>query len=194
MYRIISGKWKGKKIAAPKNFDVRPTTDFAKEALFSMIENKYELEFSSVLDLFAGIASISFEFASRGCNDITAVEQNAKHTTFIHTTAAELDMSLQINIQRADVYDWLKKNRSKKQYDIIFVDPPFMETDEKKYTEILNLIQNHKYLKPNGTLILEHQTKLKLAHENLIESRKYGNITFSFFQFPVEGSSVEEKI
>ena len=159
-----------------------------------MIENKYELEFSSVLDLFAGIASISFEFASRGCNDITAVEQNAKHTTFIHTTAAELDMSLQINIQRADVYDWLKKNRSKKQYDIIFVDPPFMETDEKKYTEILNLIQNHKYLKPNGTLILEHQTKLKLAHENLIESRKYGNITFSFFQFPVEGSSVEEKI
>ncbi len=192
MYRIISGKWKGKKIAAPKNFEVRPTTDFAKEALFSMIENKYDLEFCSVLDLFAGIASISFEFASRGCTDITAVEQNAKHTTFIHTTAAELEMSLNINIQRADAYDWLKKNRSKKQYDIIFADPPFMETDERKYEEILSLIQKNNYLKPNGTLILEHQSRLKLVHENLQETRKYGNVSFSFFQFPVEESAAAE--
>ena len=192
MYRIISGKWKGKKIAAPKNFEVRPTTDFAKEALFSMIENKYDLEFCSVLDLFAGIASISFEFASRGCTDITAVEQNAKHTTFIHTTAAELEMSLNINIQRADAYDWLKKNRSKKQYDIIFADPPFMETDERKYEEILSLIQKNNYLKPNGTLILEHQSRLKLNHENLQETRKYGNVSFSFFQFPVEESAAAE--
>lgn len=186
MYRIISGKWKGKKIAAPKNFEVRPTTDFAKEALFSMIENKYDLEFCSVLDLFAGIASISFEFASRGCKDITAVEQNAKHTSFIHSTAAELDMSLDISIQKADVYDWLKKNRSKKQYDLIFADPPFVETDEKKYAEILNYIQKNNYLKPNGTLILEHQTRLKLEHEHLQETRKYGNVSFSFFQFPVQ--------
>ena len=188
MYRIISGKWKGKKIAAPKNFEVRPTTDFAKEALFSIIENKFDLAFCSVLDLFAGIASISFEFASRGCTDITAVEQNAKHTTFIHSIAAELEMSLHINIQRADAYDWLKKNRSKKQYDIIFADPPFMDTDEKKYEEILSLIQKNNYLKPNGTLILEHQSRLKLAHEYLQETRKYGNVSFSFFQFPVEES------
>ena len=190
MYRIISGKWKGKKISAPKNFEVRPTTDFAKEALFSMIENKYDLEFCSVLDLFSGIASISFEFASRGCKDITAVEQNAKHTTFIHSTAAELEMSLDISIQKADVYDWLKKNRSKKQYDIIFADPPFIETDEKKYAEILSYIQKNNYLKPNGTLIIEHQTRLKLEHENLLETRKYGNVSFSFFQFP----TVEETL
>ncbi|MGC4129537.1 MAG: RsmD family RNA methyltransferase, partial [Bergeyella sp.] len=58
MFRIISGKWKAKKISAPKNFDVRPTTDFAKEALFSIIENRYDLKFCSVLDLFAGIGSI----------------------------------------------------------------------------------------------------------------------------------------
>lgn len=186
MYRIISGKWKGKKIAAPKNFDVRPTTDFAKEALFSIVENRYDIEFCSVLDLFAGIASISFEFASRGCKDITVVEMEAKHTTFIHKTAAEMEMSLDINIQRADVYDWLKKNRSKKQYDIIFADPPFLETDEKKYTEILNTIQKNNYLKPGGLLILEHQTRLKLQHDCLVEDRKYGNITFSFFQFPSE--------
>ena len=71
MYRIISGKWKAKKIAAPKNFEVRPTTDFAKEALFSILEHRFDLEFCSVLDLFAGIGSITLEFASRDCQDIT---------------------------------------------------------------------------------------------------------------------------
>ena len=184
MYRIISGKWKAKKISAPKNFDVRPTTDFAKEALFSILENKYDLEFCSVLDLFAGIGSISLEFASRGSQDITSVEMNTKHTSFIHSTAAELEMSLQLNIQRSDVYEWLKKNRNKKQYDIIFSDAPF-ETDEKKYQEMISLVLNNNYLKENGIFVLEHQTRLKIQHPQLFDSRKYGNITFSFFK-PLE--------
>ena len=181
MYRIISGRWKAKKIAAPKNFDVRPTTDFAKEALFSIIENRYDLEFCSVLDLFAGIGSISLEFASRGCEDITAVEMNTKHTAFIHQTAADLDMSLQENVQRADVYDWLKKNRNKKQYDMVFADAPFDTTDEKKYSELIALVLNNGYVKENGLFVLEHQSRMKLIHPQMTESRKYGNITFSFF-------------
>lgn len=184
MYRIISGKWKAKRISAPKNFDVRPTTDFAKEALFSILENRYDFEFSacSVLDLFAGIGSISLEFASRECPDITAVEMNTKHCSFISSTAADLDMALQINVQRADAYDWLKKNRSKKQYEIVFADAPFENTDEKKYQELIALVLNNNYLKSNGIFILEHQSRLKIDHPNLMESRKYGNLTFSFFK------------
>ncbi|MDO5617037.1 MAG: RsmD family RNA methyltransferase [Cruoricaptor ignavus] len=180
MYRIISGKWKAKKISAPKNFDVRPTTDFAKEALFSIIENRYDLQFCTVLDLFAGIGSISLEFASRGCPDVTSVEMNPKHCAFINSTAAELDMALQINVQRADVYDWLKKNRSKKSYEIVFSDAPF-ETEEKKYQEIIALVLNNNFLKENGVFILEHQSRLKIEHPNLLETRKYGNVSFSFF-------------
>ncbi len=181
MYRIISGKWKAKKISAPKNFDVRPTTDFAKEALFSILENRYDLEFCSVLDLFAGIGSISLEFASRECPDVTAVEMNPKHTGFINSIAAELDMSIQINVQRADVYDWLKKQRNKKQFDIIVADAPFNETELKKYEELISLVLNNKYLKPNGLFVLEHQSRLKLEHPALEMTRKYGNISFSFF-------------
>lgn len=181
MYRIISGKWKGRKISAPQNFDVRPTTDFAKEALFSMIENRYDLEFSSVLDLFGGIGSISLELASRGCPDITTVEMNPKHTAFVHKTAADLEMSLQISIQRADVYDWLKKNRNRKQYDIVFADAPFEGTDEKKYQELIALVLNNHYVKENGIFILEHQTRMKLQHPQITETRKYGNVSFSFF-------------
>ncbi|WP_370898911.1 RsmD family RNA methyltransferase [Chryseobacterium gossypii] len=190
MYRIISGRWKAKKIAAPKNFDVRPTTDFAKEALFSILENKYDMQSVSVLDLFAGIGSISLEFASRGCQDVTSVEINPKHTGFIHSTASDLDMALQVNVQRGDVFDWLKKFRNKKSFEIVFADAPF-ETEEKKYYEMISLILNNKYLKENSVLIVEHQSRLKLQHPNLTDTRKYGNVSFSFFEANKEGDNQE---
>jgi 16S rRNA (guanine(966)-N(2))-methyltransferase RsmD len=180
MYRIIAGRWKAKKIAAPKNFDVRPTTDFAKEALFSILENKYDMQSIAALDLFAGIGSISLEFASRGCKDVTSVEMNPKHTSFINSTASELDMSLQINVQRGDVFDWLKKFRNRKSFEIVFSDAPF-EMEEKKYYELISLVLNNKYLKQNGVLIIEHQSRMKFDHPNYVETRKYGNIGFSFF-------------
>lgn len=194
MFRIISGKWKAKRISAPKNFEVRPTTDFAKEALFSILENRYGFEFRgcSVLDLFAGIGSISLEFASRECPDITSVELNSKHASFISSTAADLDMELQINVQRADVYDWLKKNRNKKQYEIIFADAPFETTDEKKYDELISLVLNNDYLKENGVFIMEHQSRLKIEHKQLLETRKYGNISFSFFKSIEKTASLED--
>lgn len=190
MYRIISGKWKAKKIAAPKNFDVRPTTDFAKEALFSIIENKYDMQSSAVLDLFAGIGSISFEFASRGCQDVTSVEMNPKHTSFLNSTASELGFSSQVSVQRGDVYDWLKKFRNNKSYEIVFADAPF-ETAEDKYNTMISLVLNNKYLKPNGILIVEHQSRLTFDHPNFLYTRKYGNISFSFFQPNEEEPTLE---
>lgn len=191
MYRIISGRWKSKRISAPKNFEVRPTTDFAKEALFSIIENRFSFDIgsSAVLDLFAGIGSISLEFASRGCQNVTSVEMNPKHAAFINSTASELDMSLQINVQRADVFDYLKKNRNRKLHEIIVADPPF-ETDEKKYNELIALVLNNAFLKENGIFILEHQSRTKLEHPNLLDTRKYGNVSFSFFK-PNETETAE---
>ncbi len=189
MYRIISGKWKAKKIAAPRNFDVRPTTDFAKEALFSILENTYDMQSVAVLDLFAGIGSITFEFASRGTQDITSVEINPKHTSFLNSTASELGFSLQVSVQRGDVFDWLKKFRNKKSFEIVFSDAPF-ETEEKKYLELISLVVNNKYLKENGVLIIEHKSRMKLDHPNLTDTRKYGNVSFSFFA-PNQEESIE---
>ena len=183
MYRIISGTWKAKRISAPKNFDVRPTTDFAKEALFSIIENRYRFDYASisVLDLFAGIGSISLEFASRDCKDVTSVEMNPKHSAFINATAAELEMALQVNVKRADVFEYLKKNRKRKSYEIVVADPPF-ETEITKYNELISLVLNNNYLKENGVFILEHQSRTKLEHPNITDTRKYGNVSFSFFK------------
>lgn len=183
MYRIISGLWKAKRISAPKNFEVRPTTDFAKEALFSIIENRFRFDFGSisVLDLFAGIGSISLEFTSRGCKDVTSVEMNPKHAAFISATSRELEMDSQINVIRGDVFDYLKKNRNRKKYEIIVADPPF-ETEESKYQELISLVLNNHYLKENGVFVLEHQSRTKLEHPNITDTRKYGNVSFSFFK------------
>lgn len=196
MYRIISGQWKAKRISAPKNFDVRPTTDFAKEALFSIIENRFRFDFGSisVLDLFAGIGSLSLEFTSRGCRDLTSVEMNAKHASFISATSRELEMDSQINVIRADVFEYLKKNRNRKTYELIVADPPF-EMEVPKYEELISLVLNNNYLKENGVFILEHQSRTKLQHPNLTDTRKYGNVSFSFFkpnERPTEETSETE--
>lgn len=186
MYRIISGTWKGKKIAAPKNFEVRPTTDFAKEALFSILEHRFDVEYLSILDLFAGIGSISLEFASRGCKDITALEMNPKHAGFINTTAKDLGFDGQINLQRGNVFDWLKKSKNHgKTYDIVFADPPF-DLPENDYNQLISLVLSPEILKENGTFILEHQSRFKIEHPLLQDTRKYGNVSFSFFQLKQE--------
>lgn len=183
MYRIISGQWKAKRISAPKNFDVRPTTDFAKEALFSIIENRFRFDYASisVLDLFAGIGSISLEFASRGCKDLTSVEMNARHAAFISGTARELEMDSQVNIVRADVFEYLKKNKNRKTYELIVADPPF-EMNVDQYNELIAMVLNNNYLKENGVFVLEHQSRTKLQHPNITDTRKYGNVSFSFLK------------
>ena len=68
--RIISGKYKGKRLIAPKKLPVRPTTDMAKEGLFNILRNQYNFSSISVIDLFAGTGNISYEFISRGTRTI----------------------------------------------------------------------------------------------------------------------------
>ena len=86
--RIIGGSLKGKNILPPANYGARPTTDFAKEGLFNILINEYDIEDLSVLDLFSGTGSISLEFASRGCTDIISVEMNPMHAKFIKQVAS----------------------------------------------------------------------------------------------------------
>lgn len=180
MFRIISGKWKGKKITAPKNFNVRPTTDFAKEALFNIIESQYDISEIEVLDLFSGIGSVSYEFASRGARKITAVDIEFKHLKFIEETAKTLDLK-EINCIRNDAFKFLSTQNSDK-FEMIFADPPYHFQPEQ-YQKIIDLVFEKNILKPQGTLIIEHQSKTEpFQAKNHIQTRKYGNVAFSFFQ------------
>ena len=87
--RIISGSLKGRRFNPTGNLNVRPTTDFAKESLFNIINNNFDFEDLKVLDLFSGTGNISFEFASRGCISVTSIDGNHKCTDFIKKTCEE---------------------------------------------------------------------------------------------------------
>ena len=174
--RIIGGKFKGKVIKLPKDLPVRPTTDFAKEALFNILSNSIDFDNLKVLDLFSGTGHISLEFASRGNCSIISVDKNFKCVGFLRSITKELN--LEINALKTDVFEFLKKCNLK--FDIIFADPPYDLLDIPKIHE---LVFQSNLLSENGLLIIEHGPKTKL--EGLVgfeQLRKYGNVNFSFFK------------
>jgi 16S rRNA (guanine(966)-N(2))-methyltransferase RsmD len=186
--RIISGNYKGRRITAPKKLPVRPTTDLAKESLFNILNNHYYLDEISVLDLFSGTGNISYEFASRGCNSITAVDADFGCAAFIKKTAKEFEFN--INVIKSDVFQFLKKVTIKAT--IVFADPPYDFNDEK-FADIPNLVFSNDILSENGYLIIEHSSQTDLSHiEYYSHSKKYGGCIFSFFEHPEKGNSEEE--
>lgn len=172
--RIISGLHKGRKIYAPKNLPVRPTTDRAKEALFNILSNKYDLESLDVLDLFSGTGNISFEFASRNTKNIIAIDKNNNCTNFIKETSKNLNFN--INTILSDALTFIKNTERK--FDIIFADPPY---NSLFYKELKNLIVDRKLINNGGCLIIEHDKSILFDDQN-IDIRKYGNVNFSILE------------
>jgi 16S rRNA (guanine(966)-N(2))-methyltransferase RsmD len=176
--RIISGVLKGRRITAPKKLPVRPTTDMAKEALFNILNNHYYFHAISVLDLFSGTGNISYEFASRGTEQITAVDDNYGCIKFINETAEAFDMS--INTIKSDVFKFLEK--SKQKHSVIFADPPY-EFDIEAFSKIPELVFENKLLEDEGLLIVEHSKHTDLSQlEHYSHSKSYGGNMFSFFE------------
>ena len=177
MIRIISGKYKGRRITAPKKLPVRPTTDMAKEALFNILNNQYYFDDISVLDLFSGTGNISYEFASRGTTAITAVDDNFGCIKFINETAEAFEMP--INTIKSDVFKFLEN--SKQQHTIIFADPPY-EFELDVFSKIPELVFENNLLEEDGLLIVEHSKHTDLSQLNHYNhSKSYGGNVFSFF-------------
>lgn len=180
--RIISGKYKSKRLVAPKNLPVRPTTDMAKEGLFNILNNYYHFSQIKVLDLFAGTGNISFEFASRGTTVITAVDKHAACIHFVDKTASELEMDIQT--LKADVFSYLEKQTQK--FDVIFADPPY-DIGQEAFEKIYQLVFENDLLTEEGILILEHDQQTELSSlENHYQTKRYGGCYFSFFEEYIE--------
>ena len=176
--RIISGKLKSRRLSAPKNLPVRPTTDMAKESLFNILNNTYYFDAISVIDLFSGTGNISYEFASRGTKKIYSVDGHAGCIRYINTTAKELD--LDITTFKSDVYKFLEKTPLKT--DVIFADPPY-DFEEEQFLKIVNLVFDREILNEGGVLIVEHSKHTDLTtHEKHIYDKRYGGNVFSFFE------------
>ncbi len=185
--RIISGKYKGRRITAPKNLPVRPTTDMSKEALFNVLNNHYHFAELKVLDLFSGTGNISYEFGSRGCENITSIDGDVGCINFIKKTAKEFDLN--ITAIKNDVFKFLEKHKA--TYDIIFADPPY-GIEQKQFEKLIELVFEKELLDSAGMLVVEHSKRTKLDHMMHFSFEKnYGGSVFTFYE--LEGDDEESE-
>jgi 16S rRNA (guanine(966)-N(2))-methyltransferase RsmD len=175
--RIIGGKYKGRRISPVPGFRARPTTDFAREALFNVLNNRVDFEEIMVLDLFSGTGSISYEFASRGTPEVHLVEQDVKHIAGIRRIIKDMGFT-GIKPIHIDVKSFLKTCRVK--YDIVFADPPYNLT---WLAGLPDLVAGAGIMSEEGFFILEHPGSMSFSsHKDFFEHRSYGGVNFSFFK------------
>jgi len=176
--RIVSGKLKGRKFSPPASFRARPTTDLARESLFNILNNLINFKCQVVLDLFSGTGAISYEFASRGCPSITAVEKNYAHFSFIKKTVSSWGLNHQIQVVKADVFKFLDKMEGK--YTLVFADPPF---DLSAIEDLPQMVIKSQLLSEDGIFVLEHGPDHNFeGNPYFWQKRRYGKVNFSFFR------------
>ena len=175
--RIITGIYKGRHFDIPRSFKARPTTDFAKENIFNVLNGYTSLDDAEALDLFAGTGSISLELLSRGCREVVSVEADRDHAAFIRQCMSKLETDGNILI-RGDVFRFIKS--CSRQFDLIFADPPYAL---EQLATIPDLIFTHNLLKPDGIFVFEHGKNNSFEqHPHFVEHRAYGSVNFSIFR------------
>ncbi|MCH5302142.1 MAG: 16S rRNA (guanine(966)-N(2))-methyltransferase RsmD [Prevotella sp.] len=186
--RIITGLYKGRHFDIPRTFKARPTTDFAKENIFNVLNGYLDFEGATALDLFSGTGSIALEMLSRGCKQVISVEQDRDHHAFIvqclkklgigaYATASASQSCLPL---RADAFRFIKSCHT--QFDLIFADPPYTL---KELPEIPALIFEQQMLKPGGIFVFEHSKNHSFADSPYFkEHRSYGSVNFTLFSCP----------
>ena len=175
--RIISGKYKGRHFDVPRNFKARPTTDFAKENLFNILNNLIDFAETTALDLFSGTGSISLELLSRGCKEVTSVEMDSLHFSHIKKCAQTLGADNWRTV-RDDVFRFIKRCNAK--YSLIFAAPPYAL---KELGSIPDLILEKEMLDNGGILVFEHGKDYEFSqHPHFFRHIAYGSVNFSFFR------------
>lgn len=175
--RIIRGKYGKRRFDVPHNITARPTTDFAKENIFNVIENIEDIDGKNVLDLFAGTGAISLEFLSRGAVSVTSVEMAATQANFIRSVKEKLGDNA-LRVIRGDVFKFI--STAKRPYDIVFADPPY---DHPRFEEIPELILNSPITAEGTLVIVEHNGKHDFSQlPGFEQHRAYGSVNFSIFR------------
>lgn len=175
--RIITGKYKGRHFEIPHTFKARPTTDFAKEGLFNVLNGYIDFEGICALDLFSGTGSITLELLSRGCSRVVSVEKDPFHYRVIEEFVNRL-RDENAFLVRGDVFKFLSSLRE--QFDFIFADPPYTLPN---IADIPDIVLDHDLLLPDGIFVLEHGKKNDFStHPRIIDHRSYGSVNFSIFR------------
>ena len=175
--RIITGQFKGRHFDIPRTFKARPTTDFAKENIFNVLNGYIDFDGITALDLFAGTGSISLELVSRGCKEVVSVEKDRDHARFIAECMKKINAENDILI-RGDVFRFLKSCHQK--FDLIFADPPYALPE---LDTLPDLVFEHDLLAADGVFVFEHGKHNDFsAHPCFKEHRSYGSVNFSIFR------------
>lgn len=175
--RVITGKYKGRHFEIPRTFKARPTTDFAKENLFNVLQGYMDWEGVRALDLFAGTGSITLEMLSRGCEQVVSVENDPQHHAFIVQVMRYLKETQCIPL-RTDALRYIIRCRD--SYDFIFADPPYAL---KELGQLPELVLSGCLLKDGGLFVLEHGKNYDFSqHPRFVEHRAYGSVNFSLFR------------
>lgn len=207
--RIITGIYKGRRFDIPRTFKARPTTDFAKENIFNVLNSYIDLEGVRALDLFAGTGSISLELLSRGCSQVVSVEADRDHARFIGECVRKLGVTNH-QLIRGDVFRYLKSaqksstltrgsaalplehsgeaalnaaqqhlNRGSAAFSFIFADPPYALPN---LPDIPDLVLQSGILAPGGVFVFEHGKQNDFSsHPCFREHRAYGSVNFTIF-------------
>ena len=181
--RVIGGNLGGRKFYPPNNLPTRPTTDFAKTGLFNILNNYFDFSSISFLDLFSGTGSLSYEFASRRCERIVAIEKDQRAFEFIKKMKHEWNL-VALEIHKSDVFKFLEYN--KESFDVIFAGPPYAL---KNIDEIPEKVLSKGILKEGGWFILETSPKHEFKTiPQLLQVRNYGQTHFHFFSGEVKSN------
>ena len=185
--RIIGGQFKGRKILTPVDRKTRPLKDLAKESIFNIIKHSKKfnvnLENSNVLDLFSGVGSFGLEALSRGAKNVAFVESYFVSLTILKKNINNLNLSQKCSIFEKDIFNNLNFEILNKQFDIVFLDPPFVE---KNISNILLKVRNSNILRKESIFIIHRNSKVKdtLPKEfKILEEKKYGLSKIIFGKF-----------
>ena len=176
--RIISGKFKGKKLIEPNDRETRPLKDLTKESIFNIINhsNKFSIDIKKayILDLFSGVGSFGIECLSQGATHVTFIEKYEGVLPILKKNLNNLKLEINYKIIESDILNKFEFKSLKLRYDIIFLDP---KNKEKGLENILKAIIENKILKNNGVIIIHrHKKEIETFPKNfyVIDEKKYG--------------------
>ena len=178
--RIITGKLRGRKLETPKNFDIRPTSDRVKEAIFSILD-PYISENIIVADLFCGTGNLGLEAISRGAKTVYFSDASRESIALAKENIAYCGVSDQAVILAGDFRQNIRKISEK--VDLILLDPPY---SSGLLIQSLQIISESDALKEEGIVLCEHSSKEKLPEDvgslHFIKIKKYGSVSVTLYR------------
>lgn len=175
--RIIRGKFGRRRFDVPGNISARPTTDFARENLFNVLENMIDFDGIRAIDLFAGTGAIALEMVSRGAADVVAVEKAPTQYRFIEKVRQQLNC-MELHVVKGDALKYIQSVKA--PADLVFADPPY---DMEGFDDVPGLILGSGAVGPETLVVVEHgKTRDFSSLPGFLERRTYGSVNFSIFR------------